>query len=92
MFKTRVGDTLYVYDEASRGKVEKIIFAHMLKTGEARQDGEITQYIEDIEVLDTDYRNIWDASGNKAKHNRYLVTINNGVKTVKILKTIWKSL
>jgi hypothetical protein len=89
---TKIGDTIEIYDDYSRDVVERKIKARMLRTGEARVDGDIKQWYEDREELDSNHRNIWSKGGMKAKHGRYLIVVNTVENTRKEerIRTVYK--
>jgi len=93
---TRCGDTLFVYDDTTKQRVEQQIMRRMEK-GECveRPDG-TKVWIEYEAVRDASKSGsacyIWDKSGNRCKHEKVMYTLHPlGVRARDVLKTVWRA-
>jgi hypothetical protein len=95
MHMTRCGNTLFVYDDTTKERVEKQIMRRMEKGETVERPDGTKIWIEYEAVRDASKSGsacyTWDKSGNRCKHEKVMYTLHPlGVRSRDVLRSVWR--
>lgn len=94
LFATKIGDTLHIFDAASRPSIQKKINRALVKGETIIHEDKSREWIVTFPIHDPDQSGadayIWDKSHDRIKCARERVVVKDGKRTTETLRPIFK--